>query len=92
MDNRTIIEVAIDDCAMNASGVKDGFNSIVCEDGYRMTLDPVFDGDTNTGVDVIIDRKFIKRIPYSEKDFLKKIRRIFSDTAAEHNDGTFINC
>lgn len=90
MDNRTIIEVVIDDCLANAAGVKDGFNSIVCEDGYRMTLEPVFDGDINTGIDIIVDKKFVKRMSYDEQDFFKKIRQIFSDMSKEHSDGVFL--
>ena len=55
-----------------------------------MTLRPVFDGDLNTGVDVIIDQKFIVRLAYADKDFYKKIRTIFADTAKAHDAGTLI--
>lgn len=88
MSNKTIIEVAIDDCYHNGCGVKDGFDSIVCEDGYRMTLRPVFDDEINTGVDVIISNQFIRRINYDDKDFFLKIRTIFADTAEMHDSAT----
>lgn len=82
MYKKTIIEVAIDNCTSN--GVKDGYNSIVCEDGYRMTLQPVFDGEINTGVDILVNQTFLKRMNYEEKDFFKKIQNIFSEMSKEH--------
>lgn len=90
MAKRTVIEAAIDHCVDRSAGTKDGFNSIVCEDGYRMTLEPVFDGDENVGVDVLVDREFAQRINYSDDCFFKKIERIFLNMAVDHNNDVIV--